>query len=42
MSDDDIMGVDGRILDRFCRSGPHWVSDEILQWHFKQCVLANV
>lgn len=32
----DKFGVDGRILD----SGR--VSDEILRWHFRQAVLANM
>jgi len=41
---DDLLGLDGRILDPACRSpaDPHRVSDEALRWHFRQSVLANV
>lgn len=40
----DIFGLDGAILDPVCRvpTDPHRVSDEILSWHFRQSVLANV
>jgi len=36
--------VDGRILDPVCRdpTHPHRVSPELLRWHFRQSVLANV
>lgn len=38
------MEVDGRILDPVCRdpSSPDRVSDELLRWHFRQSVLANM
>jgi hypothetical protein len=37
-------GIDGRILDPVCRhqDNPNHVSDDILRWHFRQCVLANM
>ena len=37
-------GIDGRILDPICRNlnNPDRVSDEVLRWHFRQCVLANM
>ncbi|KAK9318770.1 HNH endonuclease-domain-containing protein [Lipomyces orientalis] len=37
-------GIDGRILDPICRqpNHPDRVSDEVLRWHFRQCVLANM
>jgi hypothetical protein len=37
-------GIDGRILDSVCRglNSPDSVSDEILWWHFRQCILANM
>ncbi|KAG0641778.1 HNH endonuclease-domain-containing protein [Tuber brumale] len=40
----DRFGLDGRVLDPVCRSttDPHRVSDELLRWHFRQSVLANV
>jgi len=40
----DVHGYDGRILDPVCRNldDPHCVSKEILTWHFRQSVLANV
>ncbi|KAJ5695589.1 hypothetical protein N7536_006001 [Penicillium majusculum] len=36
--------VDGRILDIVCRdpNHPDRVADELLRWHFRQCVLANM
>jgi len=42
--DDDIYGFDGRTLDYICRDpeDPHRVSDELLRWHFRQSVLANM
>jgi len=42
--DIDIFGLDGRILDPLCRNqgDPHRVSDELLRWHFRQSILANV
>ncbi|OBT87154.1 hypothetical protein VE02_02230 [Pseudogymnoascus sp. 03VT05] len=38
------MGIDGRTLDPACRdpNDPNHVSDEILRWHFRQSVLANM
>ncbi|KAG0127466.1 hypothetical protein HOY82DRAFT_586872 [Tuber indicum] len=40
----DRFGFDGRILDPVCRSttDPHRVSDELLRWHYRQSVLANL
>ncbi|KAG0636524.1 hypothetical protein HOY80DRAFT_352467 [Tuber brumale] len=40
----DRSGLDGRILDPVCRSpaDPHPVSDQLLRWHFRQSVLANM
>ncbi|KAI9773480.1 MAG: hypothetical protein M1840_007697 [Geoglossum simile] len=42
--DIDIFGFDGRVLDPVCRNpeDPHRVSDQLLRWHFRQSVLANV
>jgi hypothetical protein len=39
-----VTGIDGRILDPVCRdpANLHRVSDEILRWHFRQTVLANM
>ncbi|KAI5844624.1 hypothetical protein DFP73DRAFT_578713 [Morchella snyderi] len=36
--------VDGRTLDLVCRDpeNPHRVSDELLRWHFRQCVFENM
>ena len=36
--------VDGRALDPVCRdaANPHRVSDQLLRWHFRQSVLANM
>ena len=44
MFDLDRWGIDGRILDRVCRdpTNPHRVSDQLLRWHFRQSVLANM
>ncbi|KAI5811158.1 HNH endonuclease-domain-containing protein [Peziza echinospora] len=40
----DILVLDGRTLDPVCRNpeDPHRVSDELLRWHFRQSVLANM
>ena len=40
----DNVGWDGRTLDPVCRdpANPHRVSDQILRWHFRQSVLANM
>jgi len=40
----DPFGYDGKTLDPVCRNpaDPHSVSDELLRWHFRQSVLANV
>ncbi|OAL74367.1 hypothetical protein A7D00_2400 [Trichophyton violaceum] len=40
----DLLGVDGRVLDPICRNpnDSGRVSDEILRWHFRQAVLANM
>ncbi|KAG0636523.1 hypothetical protein HOY80DRAFT_977166 [Tuber brumale] len=40
----DFLHCDGRILDPACRNpaDPHHVSDQLLRWHFRQSVLANV
>ncbi|KAF8415952.1 hypothetical protein EV426DRAFT_541599, partial [Tirmania nivea] len=40
----DDLGVDGRMLEGVCRDDgdPHHVSDELLSWHFRQSVLANM
>ncbi|KAG0138778.1 hypothetical protein HOY82DRAFT_544825 [Tuber indicum] len=42
--DPDIRGLDGRILDPVCRNpaDPHCVSHQLLRWHFRHSVLANV
>jgi len=42
--DTDVHGYDGRILGPVCRNQEdhHYVSKEILTWHFRQSVLANV
>ncbi|KAG0634852.1 hypothetical protein HOY80DRAFT_1012256 [Tuber brumale] len=42
--DPDIRGLDGRILDPVCRNpaDPYRVSDQLLRWHFRQSVLANM
>ncbi|KAK9319198.1 hypothetical protein V1517DRAFT_60477 [Lipomyces orientalis] len=42
--DKDFDGIDGRILDPVCRdpSDNRRVSDELLRWHFRQAVLANM
>lgn len=40
----DVMGIDGKILGPICRNpdDPHRASDELLRWHFRQSVLANM
>jgi len=40
----DLDGTDGRVLDLVCRNphDSHRVSDELLRWHFRQSVLANM
>jgi HNH endonuclease len=40
----DLFGLDGRTLDPVCRDpeNPHSVSDQLLRWHFRQSVLANM
>ncbi|EZF35531.1 hypothetical protein H109_01523 [Trichophyton interdigitale MR816] len=40
----DLLGVDGRVLDPICRNpnDSSRVSDELLRWHFRQAVLANM
>ena len=40
----DIRGLDGRTLDPVCRNpdDPRRVSDQLLRWHFRQSILANV
>ncbi|KAG0640479.1 hypothetical protein HOY80DRAFT_9413 [Tuber brumale] len=42
--DFDLYSYDGKTLDPVCRNpdDPHSVSDELLRWHFRQSVLANV
>ena len=41
---EDLDGLDGRILDSVCRNpgDPHRISDAILRWHFRQCILGNM
>jgi hypothetical protein len=41
---DDILGLDGGTRDSDCRdpANPHRVSDQLLRWHFRQTVLANM
>ncbi|KAJ8101643.1 hypothetical protein POJ06DRAFT_194449 [Lipomyces tetrasporus] len=42
--DKDILRIGGKILDPVCRdpSDNRRVSDELLRWHFRQAVLANM
>ncbi|KAK9489626.1 HNH endonuclease-domain-containing protein [Lipomyces doorenjongii] len=42
--DKDPFEIDGRILDPICRepNGKDSASDELLRWHFRQAVLANM
>ncbi|KAK9371609.1 uncharacterized protein V1513DRAFT_455154, partial [Lipomyces chichibuensis] len=41
---DDIFNVGGRQLDRVCRdpNSDQSARDELLRWHFRQAVLANM
>ncbi|KAG0636797.1 hypothetical protein HOY80DRAFT_324360, partial [Tuber brumale] len=40
----NFIGCDGRILDPACQNpaDPHRVSDNLLRWHFRQSILANM
>lgn len=40
----DPFGYDGKILDPVCRNpaDPNSVSDQLLRWHFRQSILANM
>lgn len=40
----DNFGIDGKVLDPVCRNStdPHHVSEQLLRWHFRQSVLANM
>ncbi|KAF8454727.1 hypothetical protein BGX38DRAFT_251374 [Terfezia claveryi] len=40
----NMYGIDGRTLEMVCRdpADPNRVSDELLLWHFRQSVLANM
>ena len=40
----DVFDVDGRTLDPVCRdaANPHRVPDQLLRWHFRESVLANM
>lgn len=40
----DILAIDGRVLDPVCRNpdDPDRVPDQLLRWHFRQSVLANM
>ncbi|KAK9326103.1 HNH endonuclease-domain-containing protein, partial [Lipomyces orientalis] len=42
--DKDPFKIDGRILDPICResNGEEGARDELLRWHFRQAVLANM
>ncbi|KAK9327123.1 HNH endonuclease-domain-containing protein [Lipomyces starkeyi] len=42
--DSDLLGLDGRVLDPVCRdpNDERSVRDELLRWHFRQAVLANM
>lgn len=44
MFGDDNWGIDGRSLDLVCRNpaDPRRVPDEILRWHYRQSVCANM
>lgn len=41
---DDDFGFDGRTLDMVCRNpaDSHRVSGQLLRWHFRQSILANM
>jgi hypothetical protein len=38
------LALDGKVLDPICRdpNDPNRVSEELLRWHFLQCVFANI
>jgi len=40
----NALRIDGRILDPVCRNQDNLdcISDEVLRWHFRQCILANM
>ena len=40
----DALGLDGKMLSSICRipTDPHHVCDELLRWHFRQAILANM
>ncbi|KAJ9394747.1 hypothetical protein DTO282F9_8313 [Paecilomyces variotii] len=40
----DTLGIDDRVLDPVCRNpaDPNRVSDKLLRWHFRQCILGNM
>ncbi|KAG0636794.1 hypothetical protein HOY80DRAFT_908639 [Tuber brumale] len=42
--DSDLFGYDGKTLDPVCRdtADPHRETEQLLRWHFRQSVLANV
>ncbi|KAJ8103466.1 HNH endonuclease-domain-containing protein [Lipomyces tetrasporus] len=42
--DNNPSGIDGRMLDTICREsrGEEGARDELLRWHFRQAVLANM
>ncbi|KAI5791713.1 HNH endonuclease-domain-containing protein [Peziza echinospora] len=42
--DEDYLGIDGRVLDPVCRDADdvHHVADDLLRWHYRQSVLANM
>ena len=42
--DYDSYGIDGRTLDPVCRdpNDIHCVPNEVLRWHFRQSILANM
>ncbi|KAK9359437.1 hypothetical protein V1504DRAFT_492974 [Lipomyces starkeyi] len=40
--DKDPFGIGGGILDPICRNGEDGARDELLRWHFRQAVLANM
>jgi len=42
--DSDLFGVDGKFLDPVCcdSTDQHHVSEQLLRWHFRQSVLANM
>lgn len=40
--DEDNLGMDGRTLDPVCLVGPYAVPDQLLRWHLRQSVFANM